>query len=129
MIWSSVTTWLNHLPFFPLLASAFLQPSPPWWTTTSDTTPAWPTWEAWSLNQCTPRPPGHPLEVLPQSHATCWGRRTSPGQSHGFTHLFTHNHSLLHSRVPTTMENLEISRNFNMSRPGKSCKRKCSQLI
>lgn len=37
---------------FPLLAWPSLQPSPPWWTTTSATT----TWGEWSPSQCTRRP-------------------------------------------------------------------------
>lgn len=60
---------------FPLLVWPSLQPSQPWWTTTSATT----TWVQWSLSQCT-RHPRSPRPGTRQFHATCWGRKTSQGR-------------------------------------------------
>lgn len=60
---------------FPLLVWPSLQPSPPWWTTTSATT----TWGRWSLSQGTHHPRS-PRPGTRQSPATCWGRKTSQGR-------------------------------------------------
>lgn len=60
---------------FPLLVWPSLQPSPPWWTTTSATT----TWGQWSPSQCTL----HPRSPRPGTHQfpdTCLGKKTSQGR-------------------------------------------------
>lgn len=72
---SSCYTCVVIILSFPLLVWPSLQPSPPWWTTTSATT----TWGKWSPSQCTqhPRSPRPGTRQFPD---TCLGKKTSQGR-------------------------------------------------